>query len=57
MERARKDKETAGDEFRSIQTIRGKMLRAARLAKAQSSMEFATPYDEASSLHNASTTM
>ncbi len=50
MERARRDEEVAGDEFRSIQTTRGKMLRAARLAKAQSSMEYATPYDEASLL-------
>ena len=50
MENSRRDADVAGDEFRSIQTIRGKMLRAARLAKAQASMEYATPYEEASLL-------
>ena len=38
------------DEFFKIQTIRGKLLRAARLTKAQTVMEFATPHEEASLL-------
>jgi len=38
------------DEFHTVQTTRGKMLRAARLAKAQTIMEFSTPYEEASLL-------
>ena len=53
MARERGEGET-GDEFKTVQTVRGKMLRAARLMKAQGAMEFATVYDESSLLATAS---